>query len=113
MLKMFVSLKVDSAGIININNTKSVISQNFARQNWQAEIVDDSVEKCVGEISEKPNLQLDKFGLKCSTKMAALAYCMWREYFISCPASQQNKSRQCERLRMVLKRRNENKFVDK
>lgn len=62
------------------------------------------VDKCVQETSVSLKGVLDKFGLKCNTKMAEFAYCIWRELFNSCPTEQQNKSKQCERLRIILRK---------
>ena len=109
----FVIQQVDSAGIININITKSVILDNFAQQNWQQEISDDAVDKCAQEVSNKPSILLDKYGLMCNTRMAEFAYCLWREFFILCPSERQNKSKQCEKLRYILRKNNESKYSKK
>lgn len=97
---------------MDVNVMKSVVRENFARQNWQQNSTDELVEKCAKEINDSSNFSLDKFGLKCNTKMAQFSYCMWRQFTISCPAEKQQKTRQCEKLRMVLKKNSENKFED-
>ncbi|KAL7025148.1 hypothetical protein ACKWTF_013365 [Chironomus riparius] len=104
---------VDSDGNININRTKSVILDNFAQQSWQQEISDDAVDKCAQDVISKPGVMLDKYGLQCNTKMAEFAYCLWREFFILCPSERQNKSKQCEKLRYILRKNHESKFNEK
>ena len=105
--------QIDSTGNININRTKSVILDNFAQQSWQQEISDDAVDKCALDVSSKPGVLLDKYGLQCNTRMAELAYCLWREFFILCPSERQNKSKQCEKLRYILKKNHDSKFNEK
>lgn len=89
--------------------TKTVFRENFARQQNST---DEQVEKCVKEANESVNFSLEKFGLKCNTKMAQFTYCMWRQFAINCPVDRQQKTKQCDKLRMVLKRNDENKFKD-
>lgn len=89
--------------------TKTVIRENFARQQNST---DEQVEKCVKEANESVNFSLEKFGLKCNTKMAQFTYCMWRQFAINCPVDRQQKTKQWDKLRMILKRNDENKFKD-
>ena len=102
--KLRVTQQVDTAGNIYVNKTKSVILENFAQQSWQQEISNDAVDKCFEEVSSKPGVVLDKYGLECNTRMAEFAYCLWREFFVSCPSDRQNKSKQCEKLRYILRK---------
>lgn len=73
------------------------------RENWQQNILDNIIENCA-EMVERPNenFTLDRFGMKCSTKMAQFSYCIWRQLTIKCPIDRQQRSRQCRKLRNVL-----------
>lgn len=53
---------------------------------------------------------VDAFGFHCNSKAAEFVYCMWRELFLICPADKQQNSKQCEKMRSVLKKFDENKF---
>ncbi|KAG5670422.1 hypothetical protein PVAND_000688 [Polypedilum vanderplanki] len=102
---------INLKGEINIQTAKSVIKENFATQSWQKNISDEVIDRCYEEISKtSPNTVLEKFGLKCNTKLTELTYCMWREFFMLCPVENQQKGKHCEKLRYVLKKNIENKF---
>ncbi|XP_070495847.1 uncharacterized protein [Chironomus tepperi] len=104
---------VDSDGVIDTNRTKSVILEYFVHESWQQEMSDDAVDKCGQEVSSMSGGVLDKYGLQCNTRMAEFAYCLWREFFVMCPSERQNRSKQCEKLRYILRKNHERTFNDK
>ena len=51
--------------------TKTIVSKNFANEDWQQSVSDEFVEKCISEVEgSEEKYSLDKFGLKCNKKMA-------------------------------------------
>lgn len=106
----FFCRQFDAKGVINAEVAKRVISENFAKQQWEQNVSDDLVEKCAKEVKDSTSSPIDSFGFQCSSKAAEFAYCMWRELFLTCPADKQQTSKQCEKLRNVLMKHDENKF---
>lgn len=98
-------MQINSDSEIDLDVTKSVINDNFKQVNNTDEMVDE----CVKEIDEIQNFTLDKFGLRCSMKMAQFAYCMWRKFTLNCPPEKQQKNKQCNKLRIVLRKNNDDK----
>lgn len=86
------------------------MSDNFATQQWERDASDDLVEKCAKEISISTSKPVGAFGYQCSSKTGEFVYCMWRELFLGCPADKQVNSKQCDKLRSVLGKSNDNKF---
>lgn len=86
-----------------------MILENYAIREWEKTTSDRLVEKCIAGIStlSKP---IDAYGYQCSSHMAQFAYCMWREFFLSCPTDKQHPNKQCEKLRNVIARKTTNQF---
>lgn len=84
---------------IDVNVTKAVLNEHF-KQNH-----DESVEECLKEISKLDNFTFEKFGLKCSSKMAQFSYCMWKQLIVTCPVERQKKSKQCKKLRIIFNKK--------
>lgn len=103
-------LQINSDGIINVDVAKRVILENFATRSWEQNVSDDLVEKCSKNIATIASKQVNGFGLECSSKAAEFAYCMWRELFLICPADKQQITKQCDQLRSVLEKVDDNKF---
>lgn len=100
----------DSKAVINVDVAKRVVIENFARQQWEQDASNKLVEKCATEVTGSSSKAVDAFGFQCSSKAAEFVYCMWRELFLTCPIDKQQKSMQCEKLRAVLTKHDENKF---
>lgn len=100
----------DAKGVINVEVAKRVVIENFAKQPWEQDASNKLVEKCAKEVTDSTSKAMDSFGFQCNSKAAEFAYCMWRELFLTCPDDKQENSRQCQKLRVVLVKHNENKF---
>lgn len=103
---------MDSNNVINIDVAKRTVIENFAVQEWEKSVSDKLVEKCAMETEKTPSQPVDAFGFQCSSKAAEFAYCMWRELFLTCPADKQKSARQCDKLRIILEKTNDNKFIN-
>lgn len=95
--------EITSNGDINLNVTRAFMGGNFDGENSTDELVDE----CVKEINEFDDFSFEKLGLKCCTKMAQLVYCIWRQIMLTCPVEKQEKTKQCEKLRTILRRHQE------
>ncbi|CAO1421693.1 unnamed protein product [Diamesa serratosioi] len=100
---------IDKTGKFDVNVAKQMILENYAIREWEKSTSDKLVEKCIAGISSlsKP---IDAYGYQCSSHMAQFAYCMWREFFLSCPIDKQHPNKQCEKLRTVITRKTTNQF---
>ena len=101
--------QINSDEII-LDVAKLVVKNNFAVQRWEKNVTDDLVEKCSKDVANINSKKIDGFGLQCSSKAAEFAYCIWRELFLICPQDEQQKNRQCDKLRSVLEKVDDNKF---
>lgn len=98
--------------VINIDVAKRTVIDNFAIQDWEKSVSDKLVEKCANETATSTRQPVDSFGFQCSSKAAEFAYCIWRELFLTCPADKQKSARQCDKLRIILGKSNDNKFIN-
>jgi uncharacterized protein YaaN involved in tellurite resistance len=97
-------------GVINVEVAKQVVKENYAVQPWEQEASNELVERCAKEVAASQSKSVDAYGLSCKSKAAEFVYCMWRELFLTCPADKQMKTKQCDKLRTVLKKHSENRF---
>lgn len=88
--------------------TKRVVIENFAKDSWEQDASDDLVDKCVKIVDKTIVKDIDSFGLKCSSKAAELAYCIWREMFLTCPEDRQEITKRCMKLRNVMSKIDDN-----
>lgn len=102
--------QIDSNGVVNVDVASRIVNENFATQEWEQDASDVLVEKCAKEVAGSTSKPIDTFGLQCSSKAGEFVYCMWRELFLTCPADKQINTKQCDKLRSVLKRSNDNQF---
>lgn len=84
--------------------------EHYAIQDWERSASNELVENCEKEIAQTTSKDLNSNGLQCSPKMAEFVYCMWRQFFLTCPTSKQQSTKQCEKLRHVLQQHDDNKF---
>lgn len=106
----FYSQKIDSEDNVDVEVAKKVAKSNFAQEKWEQAASDSLVDKCVDEINTNDRHPVNAFGYECSSKAAELVFCMWREFFLTCPADKQRKNRSCQKLRGVLTTSKVNKF---
>ena len=80
------------------------MKENYAVNDWEKSSSDQSVDKCISFVTSSSDDQLiDTSGLKCSKHAAKFVYCMWKEYFMSCPTDKQNTdNKRCEKMRQKM-----------
>lgn len=95
-------------GVLNVELAKEYMRQFHAGHEWEQTASDKLVEKCVNEVSTGGIQRVHAYGEECNLQMAKFSYCMWKEYFLSCPLERQQGSlKRCNKLREKLLKKNE------
>lgn len=95
--------QTDDHGVIKVEVAQKVAMDNFATEMWEKEAMNEIVEKCAAKVSESKRENVDTNGIKCSIRPAELAYCVWRQTFMTCPEDKQTKNPPCDKLRQSMK----------
>lgn len=78
------------------------MKDNYAVNEWEKTASDELVDKCIKSVTSSSNGDdtVDPAGMKCSKLASKFVYCMWQEYFMSCPTEKQNTdNKRCQKLR--------------
>lgn len=77
------------------------MKENYAVNEWEKVVSDELVEKCIQTVTSNSGDQMvDANGMQCSKHVSKFVYCMWQEYFMSCPTEKQNTdNKRCKKLR--------------
>ena len=99
---------MDENGVFNMDLAKEYMRQSHAGHEWEQKVSDKLVEKCVNEVSAQEVQKVHAYGEECNLQMAKFSYCMWKEYFLSCPLErQQGYIKRCNKLREKLIKKSE------
>ena len=99
---------MDENGKFNMEMAKEYVRQSHAGHEWEQAVSDQLVEKCIKQVSTVEAIKIHAYGENCNLQMTKFSYCMWKEFFLSCPLERQHGAmKRCNKLREKLMMKNE------